>query len=645
MCGIAGIIGSLRGPNRDALRRMSDALVHRGPDAEGYWESAADTRGRGALFAFRRLAILDLSPSGEQPMVDPVTGHAVVYNGEIYNYVELRERLTAAGQTFKSSGDTAVMLRAVALHGREAVGWLRGMFAFAAWDPRERKLLVARDALGIKPLYYAHNPDQDGEWSVVFASEIRAILASGLLGEPRLNPLAPAMLAWNGFMVAPETAIEGISSLWPGQLRVFDSNGREELQERFWSMPAAGQAAPDEQRMACSLEHSVRLHLASDVPLGVFLSGGIDSSAVANLACRTSKAPVHTFTLAFEEAEYDEGPFARRIAQAIGTQHREVVLTQGQVVSGLENALNSLDQPTFDGLNSYYMSNAVRQAGFTVALVGTGGDELFGGYTSFRDLPTLQSLSAHTRWVPTGTRVALAKLLSRLLQPSRGGVPGQTRWAKLPGMAERGEDLVSLYQLAYALFLPDFQSELLAGSGATALADGLPAVMRSRLEQDTGGRSPLAAISALEQRMFLGERLLRDTDAASMAASIEVRLPLVDQMLLADVYAMPDGARYRPLRRKDALRRAGLQGLDPGLFERPKSGFVLPFDRWSRAGLGKVMNETLQDPTLIRPTGLNPEGVRRLWTAYRDGAPGLYWTRAWALFAYIRWCHRHRAYL
>lgn len=646
MCGVAGLIGRLSEPNRAAVQRMNDAIAHRGPDAEGFWASTPDGRGWGAMLAFRRLAILDLSPSGEQPMVDPITGQVIVYNGEIYNYVELRDRMTAAGQTFRSSGDTAVMLRALGVHGRQALGWLRGMFAFALWDAKERKLLVARDSLGIKPLYIARNPDPRAQWSLVFASEVRAILASGLLGKPRLNPAAAASLVWNGFVITPETVIAGIEPVWPGQLLVFDSAGREERQEYFWSAPPPGDAAPmNESQLAQALEQSVRLHLASDVPLGVFLSGGVDSSAVANLAQKTSSTPVHTFTLAFEEEEYNEGPFARRIAAAIGTQHQELVLTEQHVIENLDAALDSLDQPTFDGLNSYYMSQAVRDAGFKVALVGTGGDELFGGYTSFRDLPSLLRWSKRANWVPQGTRVALARLVSSVMQPSGGAVAQQTRWAKLPDMVRCGDDLLSLYQLAYALFLPDFQRQLLGDAMTGALTDGLPGAMRARLLLETRSRSPLAALSVMEQRLFLGERLLRDTDAASMAASIEVRLPLVDRLLFENVGRLPDQDRYQPLGKKSILRRIGLRGLDPALFERPKSGFVLPFDRWLRKGLGKVMDETMRDPVAVKPTGLNPEAVRRLWQAFLDGAPGIYWTRVWAMYVFIRWCHRHGAHL
>jgi len=641
MCGIAGIIGRIGDRNRAALQRMSAAMVHRGPDGQGTWESPPDSRGVGALLAHRRLAILDLSPAGAQPMVDPVSGHVIVFNGEIYNFRELRDRLVASGQTFQSTGDTAVMLRALGTQGPDAIASLRGMFALASWDPQRRQLLLARDPLGIKPLYVARCPYPSGEWSLAFASEVRALLASGLLPNPRLRPEAAASMVWNGFIVGPQTAVEGVESLWPGQLRVYGGSGKEEVARDFWTVPPPATDSMDEHRLSSILEECLRIHLISDVPLGVFLSGGVDSSAVANLAQKANRGPIHTFTLAFEEPEYNEGPIARRIAEGIGTSHREVVLTERQVVSQLDKALDSLDQPTFDGLNSYYMSHAVREAGFTVALVGTGGDELFGGYTSFRDLPQLQRWSQRLRWVPRGAVQAGARLLASTLQRTNGAIRPQTRWAKLPDMVRRGDDLIGLYQLAYALFLPDFQRALVTAEVDGTLVDGLPAALRARLEQETHARSPLSAISLLEQRVFLGERLLRDNDAASMAASIEQRLPLVDQVLFEAVSRLPDAARYHPLLQKAVLRRIGLRGLDPGLFDRPKSGFVLPFDRWIRRGLSKAIDQTLLDPAAVTAAGLNPAAVRQLWQAFLDGAPGLYWSRIWAIYVLVRWCLRH----
>lgn len=645
MCGIAGIIGRVDDKNRAALERMNNAMIHRGPDAGGIWHSPPDARGWGALLAHRRLSILDLSSAAAQPMTDPVTGHVIVFNGEIYNFADLRNRLAADGQEFNSTGDTAVMLRALGLHGPEAVKWLRGMFAFACWNPSERRLLVARDPLGIKPLYVARSVDPDADWSVAFASELRALLASGLLGTPRLDPQGVASSVWNGFVVGPGTAVKGIDLMLPGRLIEFDGGGKTVRDEDYWSIPGhAPDVAMDEEHLAAVLEEGLRLHLASDVPLAVFLSGGVDSSVMANLAQRAAKSPVHTFTLAFEEQELNEGPIARRIAAAIGTEHHEVVLTEQYFVENLERALDSLDQPTFDGLNAYYMSQGIRAAGFTVALSGTGGDELFGGYTSYRDLPVLHRWSRRASWVPTNLRLAAATLASRLLSGSGKTVAPQTRWAKLPDMVRHGDDLLTLYQLAYALFLPNFQRDLLAADFAEALADGLPPAMRQRLTAETRSRSPLSAISVMEQRLFLGERLLRDNDVASMASSLEQRVPLVDQVLFESVDRLPDDVRYQPLGRKAMLRRIGLRGLDPALFDRPKSGFVLPMDRWIRRGLQDAMDRTLRDPQAIAPVGLDPVAVERLWRAFLEGGPGMYWSRVWSIYVFVRWCHRNKVF-
>jgi asparagine synthase (glutamine-hydrolysing) len=642
MCGIAGIVGQVGEENRAALARMSAAMLHRGPDAHGTWESPRGPDGNGVLLAHRRLAILDLSPAGIQPMTDPVTGHVIVFNGEIYNYRALRSELEAAGQHFDSSGDTAVMLRALAVQGDAAIASLRGMFAFAQWDPTARRLTLARDPLGIKPLYVARNPDPRGRWTLAFASELRPILASGLLGTPRLAPEAVASVVWNGFVTGPRTAVRGVDLLPAGHVLTVEDSGRTVTSRRTWSIPGRQPAATcTEEELGEVLQEDVRLHLASDVPLAVFLSGGIDSSAVANLARRANQGPVYSFTLAFEEKERNEGPFARRIAEAIGTEHTEVLLTEGQFVGSLEKALDSLDQPTFDGLNSYFMSLAIRQAGFTVALVGTGGDELFGGYTSFRDLPVLRRWARRTSFVPRQLLVAGALLATARLRRSGGAVPPQTRWAKLPAMVREGDDLLSSYQLAYALFLPEFQSELLDPDFARPLDDGLVEDRHRQLEDEVGDRSPLSSISVLEQRLFLGERLLRDNDVASMAASIEQRVPLVDPVLFQHVDRLPEETRYAPVGRKAILRRVGLKGLDPALFERPKSGFELPFDRWIRAGLRGAMDETLRDAGAVRAAGLQPATVARLWQAFLDGAPGMYWSRVWAIYTLVRWCSRN----
>ena len=643
MCGLAGIVGRVGDVNRAALRRMTDAMAHRGPDGEGLWMGPADASGWGVMLGHRRLSILDLSSAASQPMADPERGDVAVLNGEIYNYVEIRGELDAQGHYLWSTGDTAAMLRFLSLRGFDAVRELRGMFAIAMWDPRRRELLLARDALGIKPLYFARNPDATGEWSFAFASEVRALLRSGLLHKPRLRPSAVASVVWNGFTVAPETIVEGVESLWPGEMRVYAQDGHELRRKRYWTQAALPRSvSATDQDVSSALEDSVRRHLASDVPLGVFLSGGVDSSAVANVAKRVSRDPVHSFTLAFTEQDRNEGDIARAVSKAIGTQHHEIVLRQEAFLDRLDEAIGSLDQPSFDGLNSFFMSHAVAQAGFKVALVGSGGDELFGGYTSFRDLPAMATWSRRLGFVPEGLQNLAARSFAAWKAPNEGQFPPQTRWAKLPAMVAARDDRLAHYQYAYALFLPETHRGLL-GAAANELASGylgLPAEMAAALRQETAGRSDLASIAAFEQRLFLGERLLRDTDSTSMAASIETRLPLVDQQLLETVAAVPDDSRFLPLRSKAMLRRAGLPGLDPALFDRPKSGFELPYDHWLRGKLGAEVGAVLTDQALMTGVGLSPQGVGDLWQAYRAGAPGLYWTRIWCLYALAVWARR-----
>lgn len=650
MCGIAGIVGGVTSRNREALARMTRAMAHRGPDGEGVWSSSGDDRQHGCLLGHRRLAILDLSSAADQPMTDNVGGHAhtMVFNGEIYNFKTLREELAARGEQVASSGDTAVMLRLLALDGPGAISRLRGMFAFALWDDQARQLTLGRDPLGIKPLYICRNPDRDGDWSLLFASELRAVLASQLLAQPRLEPRALASLLWNGFVAGTHTSVAGVELMRPGDVRVVDARGATLSSRRYWhigSETSRGELTEDGLRE--TLTESVRLHMISDVPLGIFLSGGIDSGAVANMAQKANRSPVHTFTLAFEQTQYDEGRFSREIAKAIGTEHREILLTEQQFSASLETAIDTLDQPTFDGLNSYFISKAVRDAGLTVALVGTGGDELFGGYPTFRTLPQMQQWSRRGRLVPSALKQFGAACVARVLSgPSGGPTPPQTRWAKLPDMIRSGDNLLASYQYAYGLFLPEFQRRLLLHpETADAMVYGLDPALVHDLEEETAGLSPVSAVSVLEQRVFLGERLLRDTDAASMAVSLETRLPLVDSVVSDAVTRMADTPRFQPLGRKQILRRIGLHGLDPALFERPKQGFVMPFDRWIRRSLGDAMDSTMRDPAMVRAVGLNPDVVAGLWTAFKSGAPGLYWSRVWAIYALIRWCHRHGVFI
>jgi asparagine synthase (glutamine-hydrolysing) len=665
MCGVAGVIrwiptARLAGsrphePQVNAIaERMSDAIRHRGPDGTGLWESGCQE----VTFAHRRLAIIDLSEAGAQPMIDPDTGCAITYNGEIYNFLEIRRDLEQLGESFRSACDTEVILKAYKRWGIDAVQRFRGIFAFALWCPRTRAVHLVRDQMGIKPLYWTRaRLAATGEEIVLFASELRALLASGLV-ERRLDPAAVASYLWHGFTIGPGTIIEGVHLLPAGTILTIsaedDADRRNaHAMRRYWQLPRSTDRVTTPAEMAEELARTVRMQLVSDVPLGVFLSGGIDSSAVAALASQAIPDGLHTFTVGFEVPEYDETRHAQKVADAIRSRHTTTLLTGQGFRDKLPEAMKSIDQPTIDGINTYFVSAAARSAGMTVALAGTGGDELFGGYRSYEDVPNALRYGA---WVPfaggrgAGKRafdglVDLAtRAVGRLYWGLLDAAPPQTRWAKIADVVRAIRDPLGLYQVSYALFTQESQAVLAAGRVREAQrgqAFGLPGAVAAAWRERIDGSELLHAISVLELFSFVGERLLRDTDAASMAVALEVRVPLLDHALTESVAGLPPGPRFEPVRKKQILRDAALSKLDPAIFDRPKSGFVLPIDVWAREALRPQMDALFADESLVRRVGLQPEAVATLWRSFKDGRRGLYWSRIWAIFVLLLWCQTH----
>lgn len=644
MCGIAGAVGFVDDRVQAAVRAMSTAQVHRGPDGDGYWSSvelgAADEHG--VALAHRRLAILDLTDAGAQPMRDPATGKVIVYNGEVYNYRDLRDQLSQAGEVFHSDCDTEVILRLLSTRGAESVNDFNGMFAFACWDPSTRMLRLGRDRLGIKPLYLATVEHGGDRRTVLFASELRAILASGLVAA-HIDPEGLNSYLWNGFVIGPHTFVKGVSLLESGTTLSVQAGDLPGEPQQYWTMPGSDGPVATFEETQDALDQAVRRRLIADVPLGVFLSGGIDSSAVAAVASRVAPGAVHTFNIGFPEAEYDESPYAAQVAEQLGTEHRCIELTESHFTSHLNEALRSIDQPTFDAINTYFVSRAVREAGVTVALAGTGGDELFGGYTSYQDLPAARRWSRRVRAVPEALVRGGAGVMSRLKTGRAGAVPPQTRWGKLGDVLATRGDLVNLYQVSYALYTERFLDELSVQPAAGRY--GLPGGAHAALHGMINGDPALHAVSKLELSCFIGQRLLRDTDAASMAVSLEARVPLLDHTLVETVARLDPVERFEPLGKKMMLRRLALDGLDPTTFDRPKSGFVLPIDTWVRRGLKDQVREALHDADLCRQVGLEPEAAARLFRAFQDGAPGLYWSRLWAVFVVLWWSREHRVSL
>jgi len=644
MCGIAGAIGLLDAATDRAVANASAWQTHRGPDGSGSFRSHAADTGPGVAFAHRRLAIIVPTDEGRQPMADRKNGNVICFNGEIYNYRELRRELAASGSEFDTSTDTEVILRAFAQWGEDCVQHLRGMFAFALFDRATGRTLLARDRLGMKPLYYSEQPRGAGGRVVLFASEVRALLAGGLV-DRRLHPGALATYAWNGFVTGPDTIVDGVRSLDAGTIMWVDDSGAVVSRKRYWRLPPAGGEPASDEELEATLAESVDQHMISDVPLGVFLSGGIDSSAIAALAVKRSRTKVRTFNVSFTEPEFDESAWARRVAETLGTEHVDIRLNQSRFRSQFDDAMSCLDQPTFDALNTYVVSRAVHEAGMTVALSGLGGDELFGGYASFADIPRMRPWSRLASFLPGPLIRALAGVVTRAKSGPHGAVPPQTRWGKLGDALASGGGTVDLYQTFYALFTEEFVRSLSRMTETSGVRRGLTMPESERLDDMTRGQPLLHAISQLELSVYAGERLLRDTDMAGMRNSLEVRVPFLDHVVVETAARLPEARRFLPIQSKRVIRDVALRGLDPTHFDRRRTGFVLPLDVWSRDGLQARVESTIADRGLCESAGVDPVVVQNLWRACRDGAPGMYWTRIWSVFALLEWVRAERVSL
>jgi asparagine synthase (glutamine-hydrolysing) len=610
MCGIAGVVRQSGAIERDPSALLSEALAHRGPDGAGVWRSAD---GHVAL-VHRRLAIIDPGPRAAQPMRTPDGRHYIVFNGEVYNYLALRRSLSDRGEHFTTGSDTEVLLRLLARDGPDALSRVRGMFALAWWDDRERALFLARDRFGIKPLYVAATAD-----TLAFASEIRALTASGLV-QRRIDPAGVmAYLSW-GTVPASLTWMEGVESLTPGTWLRRTVDGLT-VQRPFADMaavyarPASGcgeQALKDRVRGA--VQDSVAAHLVADVPVGVFLSGGIDSSAILSAAVNAGARGLNTYTVRFDDSS-SEHEYAGLVASTFGSTHHELVLDSSRIVDDLPRILRHLDQPTLDAVNSFYVSEAVAKTGIKAVLSGTGGDELFGGYPSFRRLPPAVRSKRRLQPVAPAVGSAMSAVLPQRLTQ---------RWRHF--MAGNG-GVDNAYRAQRGLYMP-LEVEQLAGPALrdrwAPVAARLSAAERAMFE----GRAVTVEgdVARLETRVYLGSQLLRDLDAMSMAHSLEVRVPFVDHELLGEVW--PDLGQYPGLmRNKRLLHETLVLPLPHAAVNRPKQGFTLPFARWMNGELEPFVRSGMA--FLARSGWIAAGAPDDTWNAWQRGT--MHWSRPWAL--------------
>jgi asparagine synthase (glutamine-hydrolysing) len=611
MCGIAGALGV-----RDAQRvvaAMSRALIHRGPDDHGTAVlSGSDSLPRGAL-GHRRLSILDLTSAGHQPMVSCDGRYTLAVNGEIYNFRALGQELEREGVRLRSTGDTAVVLEGWARWGPSVVRRLEGMFAFALWDASESSLYLARDVFGIKPLYYANVGT-----GVVLGSELRAILASGIVA-PRIDRDAlPNYLAF-GAVPEPATIIAGIRMLRAGAVARFDASGRDVRESEILRLGLLDGVAytpvVDAQQAVRSVRHaleaSIDRHLVSDVPVAVFLSGGLDSSAVAALAARRAGKTIDGFTVTFSERKFDESAVARQVAKRYGIRHHEIPLGGDDLLAALPSAFTAMDQPTLDGINTHVVSEGVRAHGTKVVLSGLGGDELFAGYPSFRRAQTLRRLSQ----VPRGVRRSAARVAERF---------GRIRGAKIAVALRTESPAEAAYMASRSVFAGQLVEKL---CGKRATREPIPTADLGVLQQ----------VSLLELTGYMRETLLRDSDAFSMAHALELRVPFVDREVMGAAFAGVDCFELSHGQPKPLLAAAVRDLIPEDVWNRPKQGFVLPFADWMRGPLASEVGSALGDADRLDAIGLDPATVRDVWSRYLRGDSGMTWSRPWALYSLVRW--------
>jgi asparagine synthase (glutamine-hydrolysing) len=628
VCGIAGWWEERpseggRGGGFEPLAAMLRQMVPRGPDDAGSTEIQPRAGGLLRLGA-RRLAIQDLSPAGHQPMEDPDTGSRLIFNGEIYNFTELRYELEGRGCCFRSRSDTEVLLAGYREWGEGVIERLRGMFAFALWDPARQTLLVARDRLGIKPLYYAAPAGR-----FVFASELRALLASGLVArELDVNGL-DSFLKF-GAVQEPATMVRGVRLLPAGCLLRWKEGAA--CVERYWDLPSAslplnGNPRARAERIEAlqdELDSAVRMRLLSDVPLGIFLSGGLDSTVVAAIAARHSTR-LKTFTVTFAEEEFAEGLKARQVARLLETEHHEITVSQGDLLGTLPAAVAAMDQPTVDGINTYVVSRVTKQAGVTVALSGLGGDEQFAGYRSFRLVPQMEWAE---RRVPNWMRRAAGSTISPFLG-------GSSRGQKM-ALWLRGQDAFPHpFYVSRLIFSPTQIARMLRPERLLEIQFEVFAEEFDRQQRLIAKHDPVNRVACFELLVYLRNTLLRDTDSMSMAHSLEVRVPLLDHRVTQQALLLPGRWKLEGRQRKSLLVAAAGRALPPAILRQAKRGFEFPWDQWLRGKLRSAVESALAEPGPVLESAVHWPEVRNIWSEFQAGR--CHWSRVWMFYVLRQW--------
>jgi asparagine synthase (glutamine-hydrolysing) len=614
VCGIAGILNKGSVVSREQIKRMTDAMSHRGPDSEGFFQDGP------LAFGHRRLSIIDLSEAANQPFIDHSGRYSLIFNGEIYNYAEVKPLID--DYPFRTHSDTEVILAGFIKWGPGCLKYLRGMFTIAIWDKEEKSLFIARDRLGVKPLYYFHNDDQ-----FIFASELRAILTV-FNGKRKLDEAAIAEYFRYQSIGFPFSPVEGIKQMEAGTwMRIRDGKIRTET---YWD-PITNRhdfnftdKKQVEEKVKELMLQSVKRRLVSDVPVGAFLSGGIDSSAVVGLMVEAGDPSPKTFTISFDEADYDESRYAEIVAKKFNTDHTRIHLKPEVMLEELTHALDAMDVPTGDGINTYVVSKAIHEQGIRVALSGVGGDELFAGYPIF-----LNYISLHQkRWIWS------TPMLARTLA---GGLLGKgSKKDRVRQMMKLSSPAIeNSYPVFRQLLSPDAMLQLtnLNGSDQQTLSRQL---ISKRTEL---ARLPFySQVTAAEYMGYTQQTLLKDTDQMSMAHSLEIREPYFDQDLVEFIMSVPDHFKV-PVYPKSLLVESLKPMLPNEIVHRKKQGFVFPWKEWIKKELRSFCETHISG--IARRDFIHGVNLKNTWHRFLLGDPDIRWQEMWLFVVLDYWMEKN----
>ncbi len=621
MCGIAGIISEKNNQENSAIQRMTDALSHRGPDAGAIYQ-----KGKAAL-GHRRLSIIDLSELSNQPMVSHDGRYVIVFNGELYNFKTIKKEID--DYPFRSSGDSEVILAAYIKWGPDCLKRFNGMFAFAIWDHAEESLFLVRDRLGIKPLYFSFKAGSH----LVFASELRSLLKSGQTSR-QIDPVGLSDYINYQTVHAPKTLIKGISQLMPGEYGLF-KNG-EFHTKKYWDIipetyrPNGQYEHPEKvkNKVRQLLTDAVEKRLVSDVPIGAFLSGGIDSSAIVALMSEVSDRTVDTFSIIFREKQFDESEYSDLIAKKYKTNHHPILLSPNDFMEEMPNALSHMDMPSGDGVNTYVVSKATKNAGVTVTLSGLGGDELFAGYPFFKKFIRLHKMGALWK-TPSFIRKGLSGAAAPFLKSHQH--------AKIDMLASaKNVDIEQLFPTFRRIFSPAETRQLLNNTDQFYPIDRVEAFL---LDQKKLKTLPLLSqVSVSDISTYTQNILLRDTDQMSMAHALEVRVPFFDHELVEYVIGIPDKIKD-PAYAKKLLVDSLSPLLPDEIVFRQKKGFHLPWKIWMKNELKNFCDQKID--CLAQRGIINGQMLRHLWQQFLSGKNDNLWSRIWIFVVLEDWIARN----